>query len=399
MRVNPAPIEEKKSRNVRREKRRWDDEAINSLSMGCVGCPDFDTCGGENKRQHGMSCYDDCCGSPGNCQIMCPHNSLFLPMVREINGFPLQNVEHVEPKPSLPMPVYVPVLYHRSNRPIPLDIAAAAVPFHKLYDKRDGRLRFKSPAELRQAFGISESARIILIGSGRDQPLENWWGLSGTRKSVLAGIKDLDVDMVTSPNYSLFTDVPRHDNMRNMKRIIIAWNEILAAGIPAGLHLNARAVKDYGRYLAFIEARSEVTDVAFEFRTVWPQRRSFHAWHLARIGRSVARPLTLTMVGGLPLITSLAPAFNRVTYIDSHAFMTATHRQRVVEGNDGSLDKVTAHTPLGEPIHELVGENIRIMRAYVSRLINEARARQTAAGNERTPKSLDTPVSARAAQR
>lgn len=401
MRIITEQTEETKpSRNVRREKRRWDDEALHSLSMGCMGCTDLDKCGGENKRQAGMSCNDDCCGNPAACQTMCPRNpTLFLQMMREIDGFGLANIARAAPRPAAPLPAYVPLFYHCSNRPDPLDLEAVAVPLHKVYGKRDGRLRFNTGAELREAFGVTDTTRVILIGSGRDQPLENWWGLSDQRREVLAGLARLGVELITSPNYSLFTDVPRHDNLRNIKRIGIAWQEIVSAGIPGGLHLNARTVRDYSRFIEFIGERSEVTDLAFEFRTVWRERRNFHVWHLSRLGRSIDRPLNLTLVGGLRTLKTLAPAFAKVTYIDTHAFMTATHRQRLIEGNDGKLTKVLLRTMPGEPISPLVEDNIRVMRGHVDRLLSEALATRQAANNESMPKSPGKAASARAARR
>lgn len=376
MRVNLPQRKEKNSRNLRRERRRWDDEESFSLALDCCNCADLAICGGQNKRQDGMSCLDDCCGNPEDCQSMCPNSpNLFTDMFREIDGFEFETVQRTAPCSTNLLPAYAPLIYHRSNRPHPLKVKIAALPLHMLYHKRDGRLRFTNRLELRHAFSLAEDAKVLLVGSGRDRPIEAWWGLSEARRNVLNALRLLDIELITSPNYSLFTDVPRYDNLRNTKRIVVTWQEILATGLPAGLHANARTVRDYNRLIEFVRARDEVLDIAFEFRTgaAWPMRRSFHASHLARLARAVGKPLNLVMVGGLPLITKLAPAFDRLLYIDTTAFMATTYRQRLFEGNDGKILKVPSRTAPGEAISELLDENVRTMRQHVERRISESR--------------------------
>ena len=50
----------------------------------------------------------------------------------------------------------------------------------------------------------------------------------------------LGVEMVNSPNFSLFTNVTRHDNLHNMKRIALTSAEFMAGGMPCALHVNVR---------------------------------------------------------------------------------------------------------------------------------------------------------------
>lgn len=88
--------------------------------------------------------------------------------------------------------------------------------------------------------------------------------------------------------------------MYNMKRIGTAWQEFVGRGLPGAYHLNARTVHDYRRLASFIDARDEVTDVAFEFGTgaAWPQRRGFHLDQLVQLAKRVGHPLNLVMIGG-----------------------------------------------------------------------------------------------------
>jgi hypothetical protein len=66
----------------------------------------------------------------------------------------------------------------------------------------------------------------------------------------------------------------------------------------------------------------------------------------------------------------LALAYNQVTYIDTSAFMNSIHRQRLHLGNDGKMKKISELTLTGQPIDDLLVENIATMRARVERLFS-----------------------------
>ena len=270
------------------------------------------------------------------------------------------------------------MLFHGNRREEKLDIEAVAVPLHTLYNRRDGSLRFDSPAELASKFRVRAGAKIIAVGSGRDKPIESWWALSAARKNAIAELRDLGVVMVSSPNYSVFTDQPRYDDMYNQKRILIAWQEFVAAQMPSALHVNARTIHDYLRIAEFIENRPEVTDVSFEFKTgaAWRGRRAFHYEHLAKLGRESVRPLRLMMVGGMSALAKLVPEYQGgVIYIDTSAFMGTMHRQRLFECSHGKLNKVTQLTSAGELLDDLLVRNTGVMRRRVERMISESRAK------------------------
>jgi hypothetical protein len=303
---------------------------------------------------------------------MCPNNRLvFRDRMREINGLELDNLPRAEPCAASALSSYIPSLYHGNRRALPLDVDAVALPLRRFY-RLDGQLRFISRAAIEATFGIGPHTRLVLIGSGRDKPIEDWWKLSQLRMPVLSGLRALGVALITGPNYSMFTDEVRYNDMHAMKRIGTTWQEIVAAGIPGAYHLNARTPHDYRRLAAFIAERPEVTDVAFEFKTgaAWRTRLRFHLAELAQLAARVGRPLHLVLIGGMTALPALAPAFSRVTYIDTSAFMNSVHRQRLYLGNDGKMKKVSELTLTGQPIDDLLVENIATMRARVETLLN-----------------------------
>jgi hypothetical protein len=169
--------------------------------------------------------------------------------------------------------------------------------------------------------------------------------------------------------------------------------------MPAGLHLNARTVQDYARLTKFIRQRAEITDVTFEFKTggAWRSRRNFHYDQLAQLGRRVGKPMRIVMIGGLSAIPKIGPAYDKLTFIDTSAFMKAMHRQRLFAGNDGRILSVTEPSQPGEPVDALLADNVATMRAHVEHLVSEMQSTRLVNGNELMPENLGMGSSARAA--
>ena len=93
MRLTPGTDhKEHITRNLRRERRRWDEGEALPMALGCVGCVDRELCGGIRKKQNHYSCLDDCCGAPEACDLMCPRNPTgFIDRMREVNGLELES--------------------------------------------------------------------------------------------------------------------------------------------------------------------------------------------------------------------------------------------------------------------------------------------------------------------
>jgi hypothetical protein len=361
------PHERPATPTLRDQRRRWDHGDALPMAIGCTVCPDRKLCGGIHKLQDTYSCLDDCCGRPETCDGMCPNNPIgFRDHMKEVNGLELDSLPCTEPHEAPSLPAYVPYIYHGNRRVGSLDIEAVALPL-RLFYLTDGRPKFASRPEVEACFGIGSDTAIVLVGSGRDKAIEAWWKLSEHRAAILKSLSALGVVLVTAPNYSMFTDEVRYNDMHAMKRIGTVWQEIVAAGIAGAYHLNARTPHDYGRLADLVAERPEITDVAFEFRTgaSWHMRLPFHVAELTKLAARAKRPLHLVMIGGKKVLPKLRSAYARVTYIDTSAFMNAVQRQRLVVGDDGKMKKVPELTLIGQPIDGLLNDNLATMRSLV----------------------------------
>ena len=164
-----------------------------------------------------------------------------------------------------PLPSLVPFVGHKYSRSKPLVEPVVAVPLYELFHLGTGKPHVRSRAELSERFLIPHDAIVIATGVDRDTKVEAWWAFAD-RDGVMQTLRDLGVALVTTPNFSLFTNVPRPDNLHGMKRIALSWAELMAAGVPAALHINARTDYDYARWTQFVAEATRGRDARIRVR-------------------------------------------------------------------------------------------------------------------------------------
>lgn len=343
-----------------------DNAAVYAPSLGCGGCPDLETCGGLHTDAGVFDCNDFCsCADPTVCDTVCRNKpDTFFERYLEIGGFDLKTTPHVAALPSPRLPPVVPLISHKYSRQAVLNEPVVAVPLYELFHMGSGQPLVRTRAELAARFRIPERAVVIASGVDRDIKLEAWWAFAD-RDLIHATLRDLEIALVTVPNFSLFLNVPRPDNLHSMKRIALGWAELLAAGIPSALHLNARTDRDYARWMRFIRERPEVEIVAFEFGTGAgaPNRIDWHVDRLCRLTDAAGRPLTLVVRGGAQALQRLRQHFAHVVLIETDAFARTLKRRRAELTEGGRLRWPRISTPIGAPIDELLAHNIATKRA------------------------------------
>jgi hypothetical protein len=281
----------------------------------------------------------------------------------EVGGFELESTPRVRPIASPTLPDVIPHVRHKYCRQAVLAEPVVAVSLYDLFHLTTGEPLVKTRAELAARFRISDAAIVVATGVEKDFKVEAWWALSN-RPRLLETLRALEIGLITTPNFSLFTNIPRPDNLHAMKRIALCWTELTAAGIPAALHLNARTDFDFLQWTRFVTARPEIAVVAFEFGTGagYPDRIDWHVDQLCALARSVDRPLTLVLRGGTHALAKLRAAFDRVILVETQAFSRAIKRRRATISESGRLRWPKSPTPKGHPIDDLLAHNIATVR-------------------------------------
>ncbi|MEV4933022.1 hypothetical protein [Sphingobium sp. LSP13-1-1.1] len=351
------------SREQRAFKRLWSKPGA-PMSLGCIGCPEKGICGGQTVDGGSFSCLDQCCGSPVTCQIVCPDAHIYADRIREVKGLALDTARG----PLLPidqLPPYVPMFFHGSALEKTVDTAIIAIPLYRFFD-RNGDCRFEDLQSVREAFKLAPVTKIILSGVAQDREVEKWWKLEHLgRVKAIGNLRRLGIAMVTTPNFSLIVDRPRWDDLHSMRRIVLAYHELVSEGQPAALHVNGRAATDFERWGDYIAGHPEVTHIAYEFTTGTrnPDRMVQHASWLAGLSRASSRRLGLLLRGGSLVSGLLAEHFD-VSFIDSSPFEKAQHRQVAVLDEQGQRRWDERPTTTGQPVDQLLEENIRVSKLW-----------------------------------
>lgn len=370
---NRHPAETYELRDTRRL---WHTSGPAQPPFGCKDCHQRAMCGGLQIETAIFNCLTFCrCADPATCDNVCPRNPRHLvARSQEVRGFDLANVPAAPMLEVAPLPSSVPLIYHRGSHKQSLRLNAVALPLAEVITRTDGTLRFSTRKALLDHFRLHDDCKIVLSGTDEDPTIERWWKIAD-REAVIAGFLALGIVAITSPNYSLFVEVPRQDNFYNMKRIALAWSELQGEGLPAALHVNARTDRDWERWAEFIAARPEVTMVAFEFGTGAGAkgRITWHVEQLVQLAARISRPLTLVVRGGSARLTPLARAFAKVIYIDTDPFVKTMKRQRARHADDFSVTWEKAPTARGEPLDVLLHANVAACAAYVRLQITRAR--------------------------
>ena len=348
------------------ERKLWHDSTRHMLSLGCTGCSELGTCGGLSVETAFYDCLGNCCPQPGKCDAVCRHKPMeFARRVREIQGFELGNVPRTDRLPEPRLPSVVPVLYHGSSREKAFSPLAVCVSLYSIVPRHKGTERYANKGAIAETYRFRGETPVILTGTAKDAPLERWWNLGSARLEAIRRLGDLGVALVTTPNFSLFTNRPRWDDMHSMKRIAITHEEFLREGMPAALHVNARTERDWERWINFIARRSEITHVAFEFATGAGRtgRIKWHANQLCRLAESVGRPMHLVLrAANDNILSNLVSGFAQTTVLDTTSFIKTVHRQRAIETAHGKLDWKPSPTAKNAPLDDLLEHNWSLVK-------------------------------------
>jgi hypothetical protein len=330
------------TRDLGSERRLWHDGSRYTPSLGCTNCPEQSVCGGLRIGRALYDCLGLCsCKDRTTCDAVCRNKPVdFARRVREVGGFAFDNVPRAPILPTPFLPVVVPTLYHGNRRVASFSAAAVCLSLYRVVQRHTGEIRYSNGAEIATAFGITPNTPLILTGTAADPPLERWWSLSSKRRAAIRALRNFNISLVTTPNYSLFIDQPRWDDLHSMKRIAIVHEEFLSEGVPTALHVNARTDRDWDRWTTYIADRPEVTHIAFEFATGagWAKRVKWHTNKLSALARDINRPLHLVVRGGKNVLPDLATAFSSITLLETSVFMKTMRRQRAILRRSGKSE-------------------------------------------------------------
>lgn len=358
--TNLRPVAKKSARPDKRAY--WHRRSI-PVPLGCRNCAHYNECGGLGTERMNFDCLDYCCAKPDSCDVCCPRNPQFSAYYREVGGFSLRDLSPIPARPKLWLPSMVPLVVHPYSREKRIEWEYVAVRLPDLISLKDGRLLYQSKQALASKFNFNPEARLVISGVALDKYIEAFWQYFEVA-DLPGALRRLDPYLVTTPNYSLFLETPRTDDLHSIKRIALVWRSLSLGGVRTALHINARTEKDWDRWIEFVCDNPGCDVISFEFATGAKnrQRAEWHVEHLKKLADECRRPLQLVTRAGKHYARELREVFGQVCVIDSDAFMKAINRKSAQPKLSGGIEWTTVTTPDGDPIDDLLENNVRVLR-------------------------------------
>lgn len=364
----------------------WRFDESQPEALGCGECFLRGVCGGLRVAGGALDCLRFCCHK-SSCEIVCFNNpALYAKRSAEVRGLNLSNIPRCDPVPIERLVGYAPLLHHGYRRVRRYNGNIVALSLFELID-RAGAPRFQSRSELAAKFLFSESAQIVISGVQKDHLLERVWG--SRREPLLRFLADIKPSIVSAPNFSLYNNLPRSENLYNLKRIGWLAYDFQSAGLPTAWHVNAVTQTDYDNVAEFLLSHSEYGAISFEFIT-GAKTRPRMAWHVARLAElssRLGRPMQLLVRGGKWALYPLSTAFENVLLIDSTPLQKALYR-RQLSHNHGELRQTYLQLPKGTPVDDLLAANVQTVEIATEIASKSTRGRKSIGG--RSAVSLGT---------
>ena len=289
--------------------------------LGIHGCPSFDH----------SKCVEYEWTCPCNLDRLVERN-------REVGGFDcilnttLRSID-------IPLPEYIPTFYHGFPGIKPLDLEWIALPLHHLLKFHSGgtiAAIAKTGQELRESLRIQRGTKIVVTGPGPDQTIEDFWRFH-RKPNLFHRLKDLDIELITVPNFSFFLDMPPMHHRFNRSRILRLAERASDAGVNAVLHLNAIHEDAWRDWENLLIEHVEIKFVCLEFQTGYASRAIGEAAldRLVKVQKNVKRPLHPILIGAARYACRIGKNFASCTIIDADPFLKTFNRRIFTELSDG----------------------------------------------------------------
>lgn len=332
--------------------------------LGCGQCLDRPLCGGlhvPNLSGSALDCMAMCCGNKEGCDFVCPAApARYLARLQEVGGLDLNDIPLAPPCPVPDLPSLIPLVQgNLTGSRLPRTMSLAAVPLSMAVKSTGQLTRAKTPKEMREAFGATPPRGWVVSGVEKDSRIERLWRIDAPEK-LYASLKKAGVVFATTPNFSMYINAPRHDNLHSMKRIALTWFEMMSAGLPAALHINGRTDRDFERWGEFARKQVNLQAVAFEFLTgaESTQDGSRYVRRLKLFAETVGRKnLVLVLRGGTQWVNDLREYFAQVISIDSDSYFKTVKRQRAVFNGSSRPAYLTQRTSTAAEVRALYAHN------------------------------------------
>ena len=309
----------------------------NACGLSCELCPAAARCGGSSN----FCLVGRCKGCESN---QLSRMEVRASVVRLLGGLDLEwprPVRHHQPRS---LPDHLPVLVQAYADPI--DIPWVALHAGRVLGSTGRGLTPKHRQPIREVYRLASRTRLALQFYVEDRVLEGLWA---NRRCVIRELKQLGLDLVLSPNFSVWRDHSRFEQLVQQRRSFAFYHELIEAGLPAIPDVGwSRFEPDGRRWAEWINEQPDLRAVSIFCggRKIHAERRAERETEedIALFHQAVRRDVAFVLGGvhapeRLAALRAAAPG-RRLVICNGMAYALAQRRRLL----DRSLERSTARS-------------------------------------------------------
>ena len=191
-----------------------------ACGLQCDACPAAARCG----RTPNFCLRGRCEGCADPQQLMAERHRV----MEHLGGLDLKWPRPVR-HPDLPaLPDHLPVLVQAYADPV--DVPWVALHGGRVFGATGCSITPKHRQPLGEIYRLGPNTKVALQLYVEDRVLEGLWA---SRRTIIAELRELAFDLVLAPNYSVWRDSSRWDQLVQQRRSFAFYHELVEAGLPA----------------------------------------------------------------------------------------------------------------------------------------------------------------------
>lgn len=223
----------------------------------CDTCRLNNLCGGCSMCEMPF-CKRDC----KNCFSLCPKRKAAFIYLEE-----LIKKDEMKENGLVSLPTLIPVLPDRmsDNFYLPDKYNLISIHPNSFFSSNGEKIaKVYRRKGIKGALNLSGEFEALLHFYTKDRILE---GFYDKRRELYNSLKDFELKLIISPNFSVYEDAPRMDHMANIMRSRKVYNELLDKGFSSAPDIGWYNLFDLDNWLNYIH-KSNIKIIATSFQTV-----------------------------------------------------------------------------------------------------------------------------------
>lgn len=198
-----------------------------ACAVDCESCPALSRCGRScnfcGTRNHAEHTADGCdrCGTNPWLRM-----DTRAEVMQSLGGLGFDWPRPLVHSDPVDLPDHLPVLVQGYSDQV--DIPWVALHLGRVIGDAGAAVTAKHRGDVRAAYGLGPRTRIALEGYVEDRVLEGLWA---NRRTIIGDLAQMDLDVVLAPNFSVWSDAPRFEQLVQIRRAFAMYHEMVEAGL------------------------------------------------------------------------------------------------------------------------------------------------------------------------